>query len=44
MIDETKLFEKIDSKQFELDYNNSFNNGIFEVEKKISLLKWVLEG
>lgn len=44
MIDETKLFEKIDSKQFELDYNNNFNNGIEEYEKtkcKIETLEWV---
>lgn len=33
MIDETKLFEKIESKQFELDYNNTFINGIKEYEK-----------
>ena len=44
MIDETKLFEKIESKQFELDYNNTFTNGIKEYEKtkgKIEALELV---
>jgi hypothetical protein len=44
MIDEEKLFDKIDSKQFELDYGNTFDNGIEEYEKtkcKIEALEWV---
>jgi hypothetical protein len=44
MLDEAELFYKIESKQFELDYNNSFNNGIEEYEKtkcKIEALEWV---
>ena len=44
MIDEAELFYKIESKQFELDYNNSFINGIEEYEKtkcKIEALEWV---
>ena len=44
MIDETKLFEKMESKQFELDYNNTFINGIKEYEKtkcKVEALEWV---
>jgi hypothetical protein len=44
MIDETELFEKIESKQFELDYNNTFSNGVKEYEKtksKVEALEWV---
>ena len=44
MIDEAELFEKIESKQFELDYNNTFSNGVKEYEKtkcKIEALEWV---
>ncbi len=44
MLDEAELFYKIESKQFELDYNNSFNNGIEEYEKtkcKIEALEWI---
>lgn len=44
MIDEAELFEKIESKQFELDYNNTFSNGIKEYEKtksKVEALEWV---
>ncbi|WP_405344488.1 hypothetical protein KST04_02635 [Fusobacterium vincentii] len=44
MIDEAELFEKIESKQFELDYNNTFSNGVKEYEKtksKVEALEWV---
>lgn len=44
MIDETELFEKIESKQFELDYNNHIIDGIEEYNKtkcKIEALEWV---
>ena len=44
MIDETKLFEKIESKQFELDYNNTFDKDIREYSKtkgQIEALEWV---
>lgn len=33
MIDEAELFYKIESKQFELDYNNSFDKDIREYSK-----------
>ena len=44
MIDETELFYKIESKQFELDYNNSFDKDIREYSKtkgQIEALEWV---
>ncbi|WP_405356025.1 hypothetical protein KST08_10180 [Fusobacterium animalis] len=44
MIDEAELFYKIESKQFELDYNNTFSNGVKEYEKtksKVEALEWV---
>lgn len=44
MIDEEKLLDKIDAKQFELDYGIIFDNGIEEYEKikcKIEALEWV---
>lgn len=44
MIDEAELFEKIESKQFELDYNNTFSNGVKKYEKtksKVEALEWV---
>ena len=44
MLDEAELFEKIESKQFELDYNNTFSNGVEEYDKtkcKIEALEWV---
>lgn len=46
MIDEAELFYKIESKQFELDYNNSFDKDIREYSKtkgQIEALEWVLE-
>ena len=33
MIDEAELFYKIESKQFELDYNNSFDKDIREYKR-----------
>lgn len=44
MIDEAELFYKIESKQFELDYNNSFDKDIREYSKtkgQIEALEWV---
>ena len=44
MIDETKLFEKIDNKQFEIDYDNTFTKSIkeyFEAKGQIEALEWV---
>ena len=44
MIDEAELFYKINSKQFELDYNNSFDKDIREDSKtkgQIEALEWV---
>ena len=44
MIDEAELFYKINSKQFELDYNNSFDKDIREYSKtkgQIEALEWV---
>ena len=44
MIDEAELFYKIESKQFELDYNNSFDNDIREYSKtkgQVEALEWV---
>ncbi|PHI04360.1 hypothetical protein KSU03_12185 [Fusobacterium polymorphum] len=44
MIDETELFYKIESKQFELDYNNSFDKDIREYSKtkgQVEALEWV---
>ncbi len=44
LIDEAELFYKIESKQFELDYNNTFSNGVKEYEKtksKVEALEWV---
>ncbi|EFE85997.1 hypothetical protein [Fusobacterium periodonticum] len=44
MIDETELFEKIESKQFEIDYDNSITKSIQEYYKakgQIEALEWV---
>lgn len=44
MIDETELFEKIESKQFEIDYDNSITKSIKEYYKakgEIEALEWV---
>lgn len=44
MIDETELFYKIESKQFELDYNNSFDKDIREYSKtkgQVEALEWI---
>ena len=44
MIDEVELFEKIESKQFELDYNNSFDKDIREYSKtkgQVEALEWI---
>ena len=44
MIDESKLFEKIETKQFEIDYDNSVTKSIQEYSKaegKIEALEWV---
>ena len=44
MLDEAELFYKIESKQFELDYNNSFDKDIREYSKikgQIEALEWV---
>ncbi len=44
MIDEAELFEKIESKQFEIDYNNSITKSIQEYYKakgQIEALEWV---
>ncbi len=44
MINETELFYKIESKQFELDYNNSFDKDIREYSKtkgQVEALEWV---
>ena len=44
MIDEAELFYKIESKQFELDYNNSFDKDIRKYSKtkgQIEALEWV---
>lgn len=44
MIDETKLFEKIDNKQFEIDYDKTFTKSIkeyFEAKGQIEALEWV---
>ena len=44
MIDETELFEKIESKQFEIKYDNSFTKSIKEYYKakgQIEALEWV---
>ena len=44
MIDEAELFYKIESKQFELDYNNSFDKDIREYSKtegQVEALEWV---
>ena len=44
MIDEAELFYKINSKQFELDYNNSFDKDIREYSKtkgQVEALEWV---
>ena len=44
MLDEAELFEKIESKQFELDYDNHIFVGIEEYNKtkcKIEALEWV---
>ena len=44
MLDEAELFYKIENKQFELDYNNTFSNGVEEYDKtkcKIEALEWV---
>ena len=44
MIDEAELFYKINSKQFELDYNNSLDKDIREYSKtkgQVEALEWV---
>lgn len=44
MIDETELFEKIESKQFEIDYDNSITKSIQEYYKakgQTEALEWV---
>lgn len=44
MLDEAELFYKIESKQFELDYNNSFDKDIKEYSKtkgQVEALEWV---
>ena len=44
MIDEAELFEKIESKQFEIDYDNNVTKSIEEYSKaegKIEALEWV---
>lgn len=44
MIDETELFEKIESKQFEIAYDNNVTKSIEEYSKaegKIEALEWV---
>ena len=44
MLDEAELFYKIESKQFELDYNNSFDKDIREYSKtkgQVEALEWV---
>lgn len=44
MIDEAELFEKIESKQFEIDYDNSITKSIQEYYKakgQIEALEWV---
>lgn len=44
IIDESKLFEKIETKQFEIDYDNSVTKSIQEYSKakgKIEALEWV---
>lgn len=44
MIDESELFEKIESKQFEIDYDNTVTKSIKEYYKakgQIEALEWV---
>lgn len=44
MLDEAELFEKIESKQFEIDYNNNVTKSIEEYSKaegQIEALEWV---
>jgi hypothetical protein len=44
MIDVAELFEKIESKQFEIDYDNNVTKSIEEYSKaegKIEALEWV---
>ena len=44
MIDESKLFEKIETKQFEIDYDNSVTKSIqeyYRAKGKIEALEWV---
>ena len=44
MIDEVELFEKIESKQFEIDYDNTVTKSIKEYYKakgQIEALEWV---
>ena len=44
MIDEIELFEKIERKQFEIDYDNTVTKSIKEYYKakgKIEALEWV---
>jgi len=44
MIDESELFEKIEAKQFEIDYDNSITKSIKEYYKakgQIEALEWV---
>lgn len=44
MLDEAELFEKIEAKQFEIDYDNSITKSIKEYYKakgQIEALEWV---
>ena len=44
MLDESELFEKIESKQFAIDYDNSITKSIKEYYKakgQIEALEWV---
>lgn len=44
MIDEVELFEKIESKQFEINYDNTVTKSIkeyYKAEGEIEALEWV---
>ena len=44
MLDEAELFYKIESKQFELDYNNTLNKDVkkyFKTKGEVEALEWV---
>ena len=46
MLDEAELFEKIESKQFEIDYDNSITKSIQEYYKangQIEALEWGIQ-